>query len=147
MLYGLEDYAYDEFGLKKKNKINKKKFLLIILVVLICTFLVYIVISNFSDNNEHLEFKNIQDVSKENSDNNEENKKVDLGFYKKNNNKESGKLEVYSGNHMQIPNHNIDNLKATLMLPQFNENGYNEVRDIYFSEELKQLADNIKKEE
>lgn len=135
MLYGLEDYAYDEFGLKKKNKINKKKFLLIILVVLICTFLVYIVISNFSDNNEHLEFKNIQDVSKENSDNNEENKKVDLGFYKKNNNKESGKLEVYSGNHMQIPNHNIDNLKATLMLPQFNENGYNEVRDIYFSEE------------
>ena len=43
MLYGLEDYAYDEFGLKKKKKLNIKTILLFIVIFLACAFLIYIV--------------------------------------------------------------------------------------------------------
>lgn len=143
MLYGLEDYAYDEFGLKKKNKFNIKKFLLIMLVVLVCAFLVYIVFSIISNNSKNAEIKNTSEISNENLENdkeaNDENtktekKKWNINIFKKSE-KESQELVSYSGNHMQIPSHDIESLKASLILPQFNENGYNEVRDIYFSEE------------
>ena len=49
-------------------------------------------------------------------------------------NKKSSELTEYEGNHVQIPNHNIEKLQ-TKFVPQFNENGFNEVREIYFSEE------------
>ena len=146
MLYGLEDYAYDEFGLKKKNKFNIKKILLIILVVLVCAVLVYIVYRIASKDSKNTEIDDSQVVSEneiEKIENKEENKsdlastnnknkKENLSIFKKN---ETEELIEYSGNHMQIPSHNVDDLKASLMIPQFNENGYNEVRDIYFSEE------------
>ena len=50
MLYGLEDYAYDEFGLKKKKKLNIKTILLFIVIILACIFLIYIVFRIISNN-------------------------------------------------------------------------------------------------
>ena len=50
MLYGLEDYAYDEFGLKKKKKLNIKTILLFIVIILACIFLIYIVFDIISNN-------------------------------------------------------------------------------------------------
>lgn len=142
MLYGLEDYAYDEFGLKKKNKFNIKTILLIILVVLVCAFLVYIIVS-IINNSQTPELKKTPAISEEeraklegtsSSDSTvvEQEENEEIKIVKKS---EDGKLVSYSGNHMQIPNHNLENLKASIMIPQFNESGYDEVKNIYFSEE------------
>ena len=38
MLYGLEDYEYNEFSLMKQRKLNNKKVLLIVVVILACIF-------------------------------------------------------------------------------------------------------------
>ena len=65
MLYGLEDYAYDEFGLKKKDKFNIKTILLIILVILVCAFLIYIVASIIINNSETPELKKTPELSEE----------------------------------------------------------------------------------
>ncbi len=139
MLYGLEDYAYDEFGLKKKGKFNIKTILLIILVILACAFLIYIVASIIINNSETPELKKTSEISEEekaklNGTTIEapviENENVKV--IKKS---EDGKLESYSGSHMQIPNHNVEDLKATLMIPQFNEGGFDAVKNIYYSDE------------
>ena len=45
MLYGMEDYEYNEFSLMKKNKLNIKKIVLLIVVILVCIFLVCLGIS------------------------------------------------------------------------------------------------------
>ena len=37
--------------------------------------------------------------------------------------KETEEFASYSGNHIQIPTHNIEDLKYSLMIPKFNENG------------------------
>lgn len=141
MLYGLEDYAYDEFGLKKKNKFNIKTILLIILVILACAFLIYIVVSIIINNSQTPELKKTPAISEEERAKLEgiavenptiETEQEEIKTVKKS---EDGKLVSYSGNHMQIPNHNLENLKASIMIPQFNENGYDEVKNIYFSEE------------
>lgn len=147
MLYGMEDYVYNEFGLAKKNKLNIKKIILIILVILACIFLIGFGIYSFSNKNDtETKVYSIEDngqeainteeiaVKEENKEeikveeNKSEPKKITV-FAK--NEKNS---ETYNGKHSQIPNHNIDNLK-TKFIPVFNENGYNEVRDIYFQEE------------
>ncbi len=157
MLYGLEDYVYDEFGLKSKKKLNIKKVLLIILVILACAFFavmvyhigfskkedtetkVYAVDSNGEEYiyeevqiNEET-FDNYSEEIESNKDINKESKEnKSLSLFSKNSEKDS--LKSYEGNHFQIPSHNLESLKSKFV-PQFNENGYNEVRDIYFSDE------------
>ena len=144
MLYGLEDYAYDEFGLKKRKQFNIKKILLIILAILACVILIFIVFKVVSNNSKNSEIKEISSIKEENEisqnaeviktsdDKKEEIKKESINIFKK---KETEEFETYSGNHVQIPNHNMEELKYSLMIPKFNESGYDLVRDIYFSEE------------
>ena len=139
MLYGLEDYAYDEFGLKKKKKLNIKTILLIILVILACAFLVYIVASIIINNSQTPVLKKTPEISEEEkaklAGTVVENTVVEEQEIKIVKKSEDGTLISYSGSHMQIPNHNVENLRATLSIPQFNENGYELVRDIYYSDE------------
>ena len=135
MLYGLEDYAYDEFGLKKKNKFNIKTILLIILVILACAFLIYIVVNIVINNSQTPELKKTSEISTE------ELARLEGTLIEEKEEKESikkikdGKLESYSGTHIQIPTHDVENLRATLMIPQFNEGGFEAVKNIYYSEE------------
>ncbi len=135
MLYGLEDYAYDEFGLKKKKKLNIKTILLFIVIILACSFLIYIVFSIISNNLDTPEIKKTAVISEEEKSKLENRETVasnkDVIITKK----ENGEITSYTGNHMQIPGHDMEGLKASLTIPQFNENGFDEVRDIYFSEE------------
>lgn len=142
MLYGLEDYAYDEFGLKKKKKLNIKTILLFIVIILACAFLIYIIFSIISNNLETPDLKKTSAISDEEKAKLEKSEAVsneDVIVTKKENNifkkTENEELVNYSGNHMRIPSHNIEELKTSLIIPQFNDNGFNEVRDIYFSEE------------
>ena len=136
MLYGLEDYAYDEFGLKKKNKFNIKTILLIILVILACAFLIYIVVNIVINNSQTPELKKTPEMSTEElarlegtlSEENVNDKEI-IKISK------DGQLESYSGSHMQIPVHDVEALRASLMIPQFNENGLDEVKNIYYSDE------------
>ena len=65
MLYGLEDYAYDEFGLKKKNKFNIKTILLIILVIFACAFLIYIVATIIINNSQTPELKKTPEMTED----------------------------------------------------------------------------------
>ncbi len=142
MLYGLEDYAYNEFGLKKKKHVNIKKILIIILVVFACAFLTYIIFSNVSKNNKKAQKASQLEISQEKDnaqviiekENTKKNNKEEKSFFKKNENKNE-ESNSYSGNHFQIPEHNLDDLRYSLMIPTFNENGYDLVRDIYFQEE------------
>ena len=146
MLYGLEDYAYDEFGLKKKKKLNIKTILLFIVIFLACAFLIYIVYNIISNNLDTPEIKKTAEISEEEKGKLENQEVIvsnqDVIITKKEKNKtnifrkpENEEIENYTGNHMQIPSHDIEGLKLSLTIPQFNENGFNEVRDIYFSEE------------
>lgn len=144
MLYGMEDY--DEFSLTKKNKINIKKVMLIILVVLACAFLFSLLVSLFTNNeikvssidsngeeninNEEVIIIDDNNQEKKDTENNNTNRKSSI-FGNSNEKKE---LADYIGNHIQIPVHSIEKLQ-TKFVPQFNENGYNEVRELYFSDE------------
>ena len=138
MLYGLEDYAYDEFGLKKKDKINIKTILLFIVIILACVFLIYIVFSIISNNSDNNELKKTAELSEEEIasleilDEVASNKEVIITKKEKSYLDKEENLNV---EHFQIPMHDIDGLKSSLMIPQFNENGFEEVRNIYFSEE------------
>lgn len=138
MLYGLEDYAYDEFGLKKKGKFNIKTILIIILIVLACAFLIYIVATIIMNNSETPELKKTSEISEEEkailngTEIKETVKEENIKIIKKS---KADKFATYSGRHMQIPNHNIEDLKANLMVPHFNENGFDEVKNIYYSDE------------
>ena len=140
MLYGLEDYAYDEFGLKKKKKLNIKTILLFIVIILACAFLIYIVFSIISNNLDTPDIKKTAAISEdekiklENSEVVASNQEVII-TKKENkssifNKSENEEYVNYTGNHMQIPNHDIEGLKANLTIPQFNENGFELVRPI-----------------
>lgn len=126
MLYGLEDYAYDEFGLKKKKKFDIKMILLFIVIILACAFLIYIVFSIISNNMDTPELKKTSAIS------NEEMSKLEKTG---DDSKQVITVVPKENEHMQIPPHDIEGLKANLMIPQFNENGFEEVRNIYFSDE------------
>ena len=110
---------------------------------------------NFDDKVSN-ESENISEENNEESDSNEEEEEDDT-LYKENagnsyipsnaeegNGENAGETEkeensepksgVYSGMHMQIPEHNIDVIKNSFV-PQFKENSQQLVKDIYFSDE------------
>ena len=134
MLYGLEEFEYDEFGLMKKQKrISIKLILLVIVAILVCAFFaIFIGLTMKNDDteiakNEKEETNTVAAV--EIIEKSPEEKKTLFATVKK----ESDK-PVYDGNHPNLPEHDMNKIK-TKFVPQFNENGYNLVRDIYFSEE------------
>ena len=134
MLYGLEEFEYDEFGLMKKQKrISIKLILLVIVAILVCAFFaIFIGLTMKNDDteiakNEKEETNTVTAV--EIIEKSPEEKKTLFATAKK----ESDK-PVYDGNHPNLPEHDMNKIK-TKFVPQFNENGYNLVRDIYFSEE------------
>ena len=134
MLYGLEEFEYDEFGLMKKQKrISIKLILLVIVAILVCAFFaIFIGLTMKNDDteiakNEKEETNTVAAV--EIIEKSPEKKKTLFATAKK----ESDK-PVYDGNHPNLPEHDMNKIK-TKFVPQFNENGYNLVRDIYFSEE------------
>lgn len=131
MLYGMEDenYNFENYGLVKKNKLNIKKVIMIIAVIFMCIFLMYVgfsITSNWGNDSSASDNIAIENEETENIS------KKEIAVIKPN--KKSSELTEYEGNHVQIPNHNIEKLQ-TKFVPQFNENGFNEVREIYFSEE------------
>ncbi len=113
-------------------------------------------ISNGSDSEEENHEESSTNNNEEN--NNEENQEEDPdeddttyrenagnSYYpdKTNDNSENNQNEettsetksgVYSGMHMQIPEHNIENIKSSFV-PKFIENSQQAVKDIYFSQE------------
>lgn len=134
MLYGMEDYEYNELSLVKKGKLNIKKILLLIAVVLACIvfgILVFSITYNTVDNDTKVYSIN---------ENNEVQKEQVSSVLKEDKNKVSEKskntneLPVYEGNHEQIPAHNIEKIKEQF-IPQFNENAQNEIKEIYYSDE------------
>jgi len=131
MLYGMEDenYNFENYGLVKKNKLNIKKVIMIIAVIFMCIFLMYVgfsITSNWGNNSSTSDNVAIENEETENT------APKEIAVIKPN--KKNSELTEYEGNHVQIPNHNIEKLQ-TKFVPQFNENGFNEVREIYFSEE------------
>ena len=134
MLYGLEEFEYDEFGLMKKQKrISIKLILLVIVAILVCAFFaIFIGLALKSDDTEIAENEKEETntvAAVEIIDKSSKEKKTLFATAKK----ESDK-PVYNGNHPNLPEHDMNKIK-TKFVPQFNENGYNLVRDIYFSEE------------
>ncbi len=138
MLYGMEDYEYNEFSLMKKNKLNIKKIVLLIVVILACILLG---ILGFS-----LTYNQVDDTTKVYSVDGKNEQKEQVATVVKEKtpkeekktiikpNKKENELPVYEGNINLIPNHDMEKIK-TQFVPQFNENGHNEIKNIYFSDE------------
>lgn len=137
MLYGLEDYEYNEFSLMKKNKLNTKKVLLIVVVILACVILgigSFAIIYNQEDDttkvysvDENNETQKEQVAVVEEKEEVEEKKTIIKPIKK-------DVLPSYDGKHRIIPTHDMEKIK-TQFIPQFNENGHEEIKNIYFSEE------------
>ncbi len=127
MLYGMDDY--DEFGLKKKQKLNLKKVAIVIVIILLCLLLGFVTFSvsykviNQSENQNNLGINN------EYNNNSTINNNVVLS-----NGDIKGEQNVYLGNHFQIPNHNMEKIELEF-LPQLNENAQDVIKDIYKSNE------------
>lgn len=140
MLYGMEDYEYNEFSLMKKNKLNIKKVILLVVVVLACVVLGILGFSisyNATDSstkvysvNENNEVRKEQVATVVKKEETQKEEKKILAT----NSKKENELPVYEGNHEQIPVHSIEKIK-TQFVPQFNENGHNEIKNIYYSDE------------
>lgn len=142
MLYGMEDddYDFEEYGLTRKNKINIKKVILIITLILICLFIILFIKNIINNNNEDLAI-NPTTINEENIEQDNlkkvENEMKEIETEKKVAKSKKNKKEIkdtYTGNHIQIPTHNIEKIQ-TNFVPQFNENGFNAVKDIYYSDE------------
>ena len=111
MLYGIDEYK--ELNLIKKPRLNKKKvFLFILLIFIICITIFFI-----------LKKPNNQDVSKTSEN---VNKNIS--------NTNTSNQNTYSGNHIQIAEHNIEKIK-TQLVPQANENATEQIKNIYYSDE------------
>lgn len=140
MLYGMEDYEYNEFSLMKKNKQKNFKKILLLVVILVCIFLGTLGFSIFYnkgddttkvysvDENNIIQEEQVAIVEAKEEKNKEEKKTI-ISLNKKEN-----ELPVYEGSHKLIPNHDMEKIK-TQFVPQFNENGHNEIKNIYFSDE------------
>ena len=60
---------------------------------------------------------------------------LDNAVIEKNNEKKEEKVIAYSGKHLQIPRHNIEQLKVNEVLPQSNPNAQEQIKSIYYSDE------------
>ncbi len=136
MLYGMDEL--DEFGLIKKPKLNWKKIAIVVAIILLCIclgvatfFYSYKIINSNQDNQD-----NLNGIGAENTNQklkNEERKDYEnIDIIEENTINET--QNKYSKAHIKIPNHNMDIIK-TQFLPKMNENAYEEIKQLYKSDE------------
>lgn len=130
MLYGIEEYGYDEFGLLKKQKLNIKKVIIaaIIVVVAIGIVVASFCMSFFLDP----ERKNNDEMAVVLPDNTTSNEVVEEVIPQEEPVVENANL--YQGRHSSLPEHDIQKLNDNI-LPVFNERGAEIIKNIYKSEE------------
>lgn len=136
MLYGIEEYGYDEFGILKRQKLNVKKVIIasIVIVASICIIIASFFMSFFIDpnnNNDNMDLAVVEDtntVEEQVVIQEELEPEVQIS------NVVADGKNVYDGNHVQIPTHDIEALNDNL-LPVFNERGAELIKNIYKSEE------------
>lgn len=119
MLYGMNHDDHEEYGLIERKKLNIKKVLLFLGIVFLCFLIMF---GSF-----YISYTNMMKKNTEIS----ETKVVE------NNNKEklkNNKKGSYEGNHTQIPSHDLEKI-ATKFVPEFNINGQQEIKNIYYSQE------------
>lgn len=142
MLYGMDDDDNDyndEYGLVTKEKLNIKKVALVIAIVICAILVIY---GSFRISYSLLN-KNSSDISESQKEAKPEGTEILASQEKEVNNdkkvdnkkvKSKDSEKVYEGNHMQIPEHNIEKLKDKF-IPQPNENAQQIIKDIYTSDE------------
>ena len=129
MLYGIEEYGYDEFGILKKQKLNIKKVIIAALVVIAAigivaaSFFMSFLLDPDRKNNEDLA------VVPGNTTENEVVQDVVVEEPKVNEN-----ANLYKGRHSPLPEHDIQKLNENI-LPVFNERGAEIIKNIYKSDE------------
>lgn len=129
MLYGIEEYGYDEFGILKKQKLNIKKVIIAALVVIAAigivaaSFFMSFLLDPDRKNNEDLA------VVPGNITENEVVQDVVVEEPKVNEN-----ANLYKGRHSPLPEHDIQKLNENI-LPVFNERGAEIIKNIYKSDE------------
>ncbi len=144
MLYGMDDeeeYDYeDNLSLMNKPKLNIKKVIIVVAIILAGILIIF---SSFSVSYKIMNKSNENNFSminnEENLDNNEVIDREDeveieqdkLAIIQNNNKKDE---KVYEGNHVQIAEHNVENLEVK-MVPVYNPDGHQIIKDIYTSEE------------
>ena len=159
MLYGMEeeDEDFTEFG--EERKLNIKKVVIVaIIFLLVIIFIVHLIVSSISkkhakkQGNEQdyavVQSENIVDETEVSQDENisqetveqvieepsEQEEIVEEVKPEENTKKTKNNKDVYDGNHMQIPEHDISKVEAKFV-PVFNENAPQLIKDIYYSDE------------
>jgi len=102
-----------------KRELNIKKVAIFIAVILLCSFTIFI--------SFYISYKNM-------------NRENNLGTTTVNEKQEKNNkaVNIYTGNHLQIANHNIEFIRTMTQSAHragYNPNAKEEIRDIYYSEE------------
>lgn len=134
MLYGIEEYGYDEFGILKKQKLNIKKVIISIAVIIAAILIVVISFltslffdeERISENNYALAQEN--EITEESIVNNDINNQVSepQGIVIQN--------LVVESKAIDIPEHDMSKVEEKI-LPVFNERGHELIKNIYTSDE------------
>ncbi len=142
MLYGIEEYGYDEFGILKKQKLNIKKVIIASTVVVIAVIIAVVSFfmslffdPNGEENNFALGLTNeveneivIKDNVPVEDEQEKQNQEVIITpIISKDEN-------VYTGKHASLPMHDMEKLDDRI-LPVFNERGHELIKNIYTSDE------------
>ena len=154
MLYGLEDYEFDhtEYSLVKRQQLNIKKVIIVALIALaiLATIIVVTVnVHNHNSNNDNNQDDVAAVVPEQNDNTIVQNSVIqNLQITPANGSEvveepvpEMPAEEVINtgenaelANEDTIPEHNLDEIKNAF-IPQFNENGHQLIKDIYYSDE------------
>lgn len=114
MLYDIDDEKQDIVIIEELNKAHLRKKTMICGIIIVCCFLVMAVsiwVSvKYKNNSEDVKIKQDNVISSKN------------------------KLETYEGQHVQILNHDLEQIKSKFV-PKQNPNAQEEITNIYYSEE------------
>ncbi len=144
MLYGMDDDDNDydeEYSLVTREKLNLKKVALVVGIIICGIIVIYgsfkISYSFLNKNSSYSSQNQKGDKPVESKEEVLESKETEVSTEKKADNKKTKSKDVgnvYEGNHMQIPAHDIEKIK-TKFVPQPNENAQQLIKDIYTSDE------------
>lgn len=142
MLYGMDDHEenFVEYGLIKSKKLNIKKIIIFIMIILACFLLIfgsfYISFNNIGNRKNE---ENLAVVENEKEEKKQDEEKVEEIIEDKKeeiivDNEHAKELTTYTGKHVRIALHDTEKI-LTKFVPEFNMEGQNKIKDIYYSDE------------
>ena len=132
MLYGIEEYDYDEFGILRRQKLNTKKVVFAVLIVIaaiaivVASFFMSFFLDPDRKTNSDLAVAPVNEIA--------ENTVIQENVQQSEQPNDIENDNLYKGRHSALPEHDVVKLSDNI-LPVFNERGAELIKNIYKSEE------------